>query len=83
MKTPGAVTEYSAMGVVADYGLKYISGTLIQKGDKKITLAVKGLSIIPELSDRVIINDVEYGIVTITEVNPAGTPLTYVLQARR
>lgn len=82
-ETPGTVTEYPATGIVADFGLENVDETLIQKGDKKITLAAKGLAVVPQLSDRVVANGIEYTIQHIKEVNPAGTPLIYELQGRQ
>ena len=86
--TPGTVEDYTATAILADYSLKE-SGirnqpeTLIQAGDKKVTVAAKGLDIVPRLKDRVVANGVEYAVHNIKEVNPAGTPVLYELQGRQ
>ena len=79
----GVEEKYQAYGIQADYGLQDLDGTLIIRGDKKITLAAKGLAVKPEITDRVEFCGYEYQIVSVSEVNPAGEVIKYEVQGRR
>ena len=74
------VTDVSRNGAVFDYGAKLVDGTLIQQGDKQLYMEP---GVIPSVQHRVVIGGVEYGIVTIKEINPAGVPILYELQLRK
>lgn len=54
-------------------------GGLIQVGDKRI-LAEPSMA--PQLEDHIIVGVVEYSIVSIGEVNPAGTVVLYDVHCR-
>lgn len=60
-------------------GQTEVAGTLIQAGDKKCLMAA---TVTPELHDRVIVGAKDYGILSIKEVNPAGTVVVYQLHLR-
>ena len=69
-------------GVILDFGSgKTLErGTLIQIGDKRLLLDAEGV-VLPD--DHFIIGGVEYAIVSIGEVNPAGICVLYDLHLRK
>jgi hypothetical protein len=72
-------TDTSRIAVVLDFGSgqTMTRGSLIQGGDKRLLLEATGSA--PTLKDHFIIGGVEYVIVSIGEINPAGTPVLYDL----
>lgn len=85
--TPGTTSDQEARAILQDYALQqsgasYAEGTEIRQGDKKITVAAKGLTP-PQLTTKIIAGGANWTIVNIKEINPAGTPLVYEIQGRR
>lgn len=78
--TSQTVTDVQRNGAVFDYGTGTVDGTLIQQGDKQLYMEP---GVVPSMQHRVIVGGVEYGIVTIKEINPAGVPILYELQLRQ
>jgi len=77
-----------AQVILLDYtatesGQQYAEGSEIQKGDKKIIIAAKGLQWAPELTTKVDVSGTLWQIVNVKEANPAGTPLVYFCQGRK
>lgn len=85
-KETGATPDsQDVQAVFSDYslqesGIALEDGTQILSSDKKITIAAKGLSWVPEVNH--IING-EWIIQNVKEVNPAGTPIIYICQGRK
>lgn len=73
------VTRY---GAIFDFerGQTTERGTLISAGDKRLLLEP---GVVPDPSDQVVVGGVVYNIVSVGEVNPAGTPVLYTLHLRR
>ena len=65
--------------VIFDYGDELKDGTLIVTGDKELYMET---GIIPNIDDKITVGDITYGIKSIKELNPAGTPVLYILQLR-
>lgn len=82
--TPETITEQVGQGILIDYtGQEFQTNSLIQRGDKKLKLAAKGLTSAPSLLSKVIADGKTYSIVPpLKEISPAGTPLLYELQVR-
>lgn len=82
------VVEQTGSGILQDFslseraGISNQPGTLIQQGDKKLIMAASGLTM-PTLTTKAMVGGHTWTIVNIKEINPAGTPLIYELQARR
>lgn len=74
-------TDVPVTAAVLDFsaGQTYQRGNLIQGGDKRVLL---DSSEVPNLHDRFVANGVEYTIVSIGEVNPAGTSVLFDLHIR-
>jgi hypothetical protein len=75
-------TPYACTMAVLRFDNKDIDGTLIKATDKKVYIAAKGLAIIPETTDELIIDGVSHAIVRVTPLNPAGFLVYHEVQAR-
>lgn len=82
------IAEQPGSGILQDYtlseraGVSNHPGTMIQQGDKKLIMAASGLTM-PTLTTTALVGGHAWTIVNVKEINPAGTPLIYELQARR
>lgn len=74
--------EYSARGFVEDYRDAFIDGTIIQRGDRKVTLLGDTIQskAIPEVGDKLVMEGVTQIIVNVVR-DPASA--TYACQARK
>lgn len=74
-------SDVSRKGAMFDFGAGQTmnNGTLIQSGDKK--LLVDGGAIV-SLQDHFIVNGVEYTVVSVGEINPAGTSVMFEVHLR-
>ncbi len=95
-RTPGAASggtnpttaDYACRGLVSDYDAAKIDGTLIERGDREVTLlgATIASAQVPTTQDRVTIADTPGGaLVTYQIVRVGSDPVaaTYTLQVRR
>lgn len=80
--TTPTTADTTRKGVILDFGSgKTLErGTLIQIGDKRLLLDAEATV---SQQDHFIIGGVEYAIVSIGEVNPAGTPVLYDIHLRK
>ncbi len=81
---PDTITEQTAKGILLDFtGQEFQTNSLIKQGDKKLKIAAEGLAWVPDLLNKVIVQDRTWSIVPpLKEINPAGTPILYELQVR-
>lgn len=83
--TANTTADTTRLGALFDYtdqgrsGQQYVRGTLVEKGDKQLLMDATGPA---TLSDHYIVGSVEYTVVSVGEVNPAGTPVIYDLHLR-
>jgi hypothetical protein len=80
--TPASTTTQSIKAVVIDYEHKYVDGTLIKTGDKQCFVSAKDITA-PAQGDRLTWFGIDYQLVSVTPLAPAGTVLFYELQARQ
>ena len=81
---PVQMTEDFACRLVdLDYEEKNIDGSLIQRGDRMVYLSTAGLTIEPELSDKILIGGIEHAIENVLPLSPGGIVVFWRLQARR
>lgn len=76
-----ATADSTRKGVALDFaaGQSLVRGTLVQSGDKRLLVdAVAAIN----MQDHFIVNGVEYVIISIGEINPAGTVVLYDLHVR-
>lgn len=82
--TPGTPTTYAVSYVVDDYRNSELDGTRVLQSDKKLTMAVKALSITPATSDTLVETDGSvYKIIDVKPLQPGATTLLWEIQARR
>lgn len=67
--------------VVIDYEQKYVDGTLIRAGDKQCFLTPKGI-VPPRQGDVLAWQGVNYKVIGVTPIAPAGVNVLYELQLR-
>ena len=65
-----------------NYEEKNIDGTLIKRGDRMVYLSTAGLTIEPQLSDKVLIGGVEHSIQNVLPLSPGGIIVFWQIQAR-
>ena len=73
--------EYTAQGVMKKYPENLIDGTRITSSDRQ--LIIEASVVEPLIIDKITINNQDWPIIEIESVNPAGTPLIYILRVRR
>jgi hypothetical protein len=56
------------------------AGVLVQANDKKMIMSP---GVLPTTKDTVIVQSVEYIVMSVMEINPAGVPVAYSLHLRR
>lgn len=78
-----SVTSHAVTCVVTGYAASLIDGSAIKAGDKQVIIAARGLGIVPETTDIVVLANERYSIVSVEIVSPAGIPIIYKVQARR
>lgn len=77
--TTPAATDATRTGALFDINTTTVRGQLVQVADKQ--LLVDGSAAV-NLRDRFIVNSVEYIIVSLGEINPAGTRVMYDMHVR-
>ena len=80
-----SVVASTRVGVVLDFDDKARKGDqnmqgLVQVGDKRLLLDPNGAALV---TDRYVIQSVEYATISVSELNPAGTVVLYDLHLRR
>ena len=80
--TPSEPTQHRARGFIEEYEDSEIDGTIIRKGDRKVTLFGGSIqpAVAPKTNDQVSIEGDTYDVQRISSRDPAGA--TYVLQVR-
>jgi len=73
---------YETVGVLTDVKVYLVDGSLVLAGDK-IVLMSPEVAVRPEPNHVVAIGSTLWRVVSVSAVEPAGTPLLYKLQVRR
>ncbi|MEY9719766.1 hypothetical protein ABIA22_002256 [Sinorhizobium fredii] len=76
-------TPYACTLVDLDVDEELIDGTLILRGDRTVYLSTAGLTIVPALSDKIMIGGAEHVIIDVQPLQPGGTVIFWQLQARK
>lgn len=80
---PAFVRQQAGQAVLSDYSRReFENSTLLIRGDKRLKLAAQGLQWIPTLATKAVIDGKTWSVISISEINPAGTPIVYDLQVR-
>ena len=78
---PSTPTQHACKGFIDDYKDSQIDGTIIRKGDRKVTIlgATISPSVAPKTNDQILIEESTYDVQEVKR-DPAGA--TYELQVR-
>ena len=87
-------TTYPCFGLVEEYSEYMIAGSLVKRGDKKLLLSAKGLTITPQIGDIIVMSDGNWFIPEgggqetssfqpIIPLAPGGIPVMYTIQIRK
>lgn len=80
---PPSVKSQSVMAILGKYKpIEFENSTLLERGDKKLKMAAKGMSWVPTLATKAVVGGKTWTVISVLESNPAGTPLVYELQVR-
>lgn len=79
--TPGAETTITLDAVANGISARYLSTGLYVASDKVVISAVP--SVVPKITDAVLIDGVRYNILAVETKPEAGTPVVYVMICRR
>lgn len=74
----GTVEDFS----YKDAGIGFAANSSVERNDKKISIAAKGLSRKPTTKSYLVADDTKYKIMNVKETSPAGIPIIYELQGR-
>lgn len=77
------IEDFACKLVDLDYEEKNIDGTLIMRGDRMVYLSTAGLTLEPQLSDKVLIGGTEHAIQNVLPLSPGGFIVFWQLQARK
>lgn len=75
-------TNHAVTLVELEFTRAEVANGLVERGDKKLLLSTAGLTVTPDLSDKIVMGSTVYAIHDIRPLNPGGTVLMYEIQAR-
>ena len=78
--TGGVTLSLAGKGAIFKYNRSEVDGEQIIEGDANLYLSITAT---PKAGDKVSIDSVDWHIVGITELNPAGTSVYYQAQIRK
>lgn len=82
-KTTDTVTDTTVKGVVQDFAARYVDGTVVRRGDRRLTLAAADLAVEPIPGNRVIIGADAFEVVNVESKFVGPSVVAYELQIRR
>jgi len=76
-------TDHATTGLLLAYSDRVVDGELIKQNDRRCILKVQGLSVAPEINDRVVVGSDVYTVISFKTVEIGGVVVLYTLQVRR
>lgn len=76
-------TTYTVTGAQFHFPANMIDGSMIQRGDRRVIVAARGMTVEPDAGDVLTIAGTRTNVVAVKAINPGGTTIAYVLQVRR
>ena len=76
-----ASSSFTGKGAAFEYKAMQIDGTIVQAGD--IQLYLNATATVPLIDDRITIDSATYQVMNVEQINPAGTPVLYIIQLRK
>lgn len=75
--------DYACTFAVLDYAKRDIDGTLIRQTDQQIYLSTQGLTVSPDVTDKVVVGGSPMTIINVAPIAPSGAVVYYELQVRK
>jgi hypothetical protein len=75
--------DYTVTGALLNYKDYEVNGTSVLAADRRCVIAAKNMTIVPAVTDTVIVDSISYNVVNLQIQEVGGTPLAYSLQIRR
>jgi len=88
----GAEPYESQIGVAVLYPIRLVqtvfkkdnnNGTLVEEGDVLYLVSTKGVTVDPELADRIIVDGLEYQVIRIDPLKPGPVIMLWKIHARK
>lgn len=79
--TGGTTTQFTGYGAAFDYAKSEIDGELIQAGDVRFLFEATDTA--PLVGDNLLLDSVNYRVMSIIKTSPGGTVVLYELQLRQ
>lgn len=79
----GSSTDHPCTVVELEYSVYERQSTLIEVNDKKVMLAVEGLTVMPSAEHQLVMNGDVYSIIRANPFQPGPVTIFYELQVRR
>lgn len=79
--TGDSTADETIKAVVTEFKEKQIDGSTVQRGDKLLLVSPDFDA--PTLKDKITISGLEYSIINVDTVSPAGVDILYKIQVRR
>jgi len=77
-----STTDYSTKAMLLNYRDNQFDGEIIRRGDRKAVLKAKGLAVVPEPQDLIVIGSSEWRIVNVRQIEESDTDVVYICQLR-
>ncbi|RTL04574.1 hypothetical protein EKK58_10265 [Candidatus Dependentiae bacterium] len=81
-RSTDSTTNYTAKAVRTEYKNYQVDGEVIQRGDFKLLMEAKGLSVVPSVEDEIVDGSDTYQIINIKEIKPSTITIYYEIQVR-
>jgi hypothetical protein len=72
-------TTYEVRGVITNIDATIAQGTLTQFSSRTAIIQASDLAIVPNQSDKLVVGEVDYRILSVTPIDPGGIQLCYKL----
>jgi hypothetical protein len=82
-KTTDVVTDTTVKGVIQDFAARYVDGTVVRRGDRRLTLAAADLVVEPVPGNRVVIGSDVFEVINVESKFVGPKVVAYELQIRR
>jgi len=80
--TPGTDQTYAVQGLVGTYRKTRKADTAVQAKSRYIYLSPSGMAVEPAVGNKLLISGVEYEILSVESISPAGITVLYQLEAQ-
>jgi hypothetical protein len=82
-KTTDTVTDTEAKGVIQEYAARFVDGTVVRRGDRRLTIAAADLALTPVPGNQILIGGDVFEVVNVESKYVGAEVVAYELQIRR